>query len=120
PLAGGGTLNGNDANDGSAQAPVASLARAIELACEGRPAGAVCRDIYLDQGNYVSDAAVEIPSTVLPGGRPLVRIYGGFGATIACEGDACALTWERGPNVRSVIVREAPALGEGEWPYGKR
>lgn len=118
PVAGGGTLNGNDANDGSAQAPVATLARAIELACEGR--GRVvngdgeeevlpCRDIYLDEGVYPSREPVRIPSLETPGEEPFVRIYGGFSASIQCEYDECRLNWERPENTRSVIARSAPA-----------
>lgn len=127
PVAGGGTLNGNDLNDGSAQAPVATVNRAIELACADRTADEPCRDIYLDQGVYVSNEAIVIPGASTDAETIRVRIYGGFSATIECDGNDCELIWERTGNARSVIMRTAPtpssvgpAINGDAYPYGKK
>lgn len=109
PVAGGGSLNGNDANDGSAQAPVATLATAVQRACAGVPSGKSCRDIYVETGIYTSNAQLNLPTSSSPGELPYVRIYGGFQGTVACEGEACELRWERPEGLSSTLVREAPA-----------
>ncbi len=120
PEAGGGTLNGNDAHDGTALQPVATLARAIEIACDSVTEGEGCRDIYLDEGVYVSDREVMIPTASSPGALPHVRIYGGFAAAIDCDTDACTLIWERRAGAYSTIVREAPAPNGSQQPFGAR
>lgn len=107
PVAGGGTLNGNDANLGTAQAPVASIARALQLAC-AVPSGKSCRDIYVEEGGYSSAKQIDLPTSSAPGADPYVRIYGGFKATVSCDG-ACSLQWARPAGTRSTVVREAPA-----------
>lgn len=121
PEAGGGTLNGNDANDGTAQRPVATLQRAVQLACANLPLYAACRDVYVDRGVYVSDQPLVLPTPFIKlENKPYIRIYGGFEATVQCDGDDCSLHWTRSPTARSVFVREAPAMGSGDWPYGRR
>jgi len=125
PVGGGGTLNGNDSNDGAAQRPVATMARALQLACAAIPAGHSCRDIYVEHGIYSSAAQLTLPTSAAPGDQPYVRIYGGFKATVTC-GDDCELIWDRPAGTTSYIVREAPAPNDGlvvdgeRMPYGKR
>ena len=116
PVAGGGSLDGNDGNNGSAQRPVATLNRAMTLACA---AGPPCRDIYVQTGEYVSSSAITVP-TWAAAATPPVRIYGGFNVSVVgCETGTCALRWVRGTG-RSTFVREAPSANTAStWPYGE-
>ncbi|MFT6396952.1 MAG: hypothetical protein ACJAYU_001696 [Bradymonadia bacterium] len=113
PRSAGGSLDGNDANPGTAQRPVATLNRALALACGGT---AVCQDIFVSVGVFESSAAIE-----LPGGDPAaggVRIYGGFETRIDCSSGLCELTWERTAG-HSTIRRLAPAANTSSHPYGR-
>lgn len=121
PVGGGGNLNGDDANPGTAQAPVASLSRAIDLACQFLPSGESCRDIYVEAGDYVSNRPLVLPTIPKPGARPYVRIYGGFEPQLLCDERACRLEWERQPGLKSKFVRKAPPPGkETKKPFGAK
>lgn len=120
PVGGGGRLNGNDANDGSAQAPVATLARAIALACGG-PASEPCLDIYVEAAEFRSKQQLQIPATNFSGDLPRVRIYGGFVADLDCDDTSCSLAWTREPNRRTTWIREAPTPNTGaSFPFGNK
>ncbi len=113
PTAGGGALDGKDTNDGSAQRPVATVQRAIALACAN---GAPCKDIYLEATDFTSNAALRLPTFTATGPVPPVRIYGGFVATISC-GVICEIVWTRGTEGTG-LIREAPARGSSPRPFG--
>ncbi|MFZ5442622.1 MAG: putative metal-binding motif-containing protein [Myxococcota bacterium] len=115
PRAGQGTLDGNDANDGTRQRPVATLQAAIARAC---PQTGLCRDIYVEAADFTSNAAVVIPGRPLVNGAIPLRIYGGFDVSITCPGGACQLGWRRGTN-RTRWERQAPASVDSNYPYGR-
>lgn len=108
PVAGGGTLDGNDAHDGTAQHPVATLQHALSLACATSP----CKDIYLEAQTFTSSEPTTIP--VKTGVFP-VRIYGGFGVSLTCN-PSCSLAWVRGTS-QTVLERNSPANDGSSDPF---
>jgi hypothetical protein len=114
PVAGGGTLDGKDSNPGTSQLPVATVQRAVNLACASLP----CKDIYLAAKPFSSNVAIQLPTApAVAGAAPPVRIYGGFIATVVCTSTACSLQWTRGSD-KTTVIREAPAKGSGDTPFG--
>lgn len=115
PVAGGGLLDGNDSNPGSSQQPVATLGRALQLACQSGPP---CLDIYVEEGSYTSTSPIEIPTFTSSTQDIPVRIYGGFTANLTCTQVSCTLTWTRGTH-RSTFIRDpGPAGSDPAWPFG--
>lgn len=115
PLAGNGELDGKDTNPGSAQLPVASVQRALEIACATNP----CRDIFVEAAEFETNAPIRVPTFVINAGTPPpVRIYGGFTTGVSCSPIGCELTWTRG-NDATVMRRTAPAPNvASDRPYG--
>lgn len=118
PVGGGGSLDGNDSNPGTANRPVATLQRAINLACSAVGTDG-CRDIYMASGEYPTDTAPRLRGVSRIGSRAPLRIYGGFNATLAnCETGTCNLRWVRGEG-RSELIRESPSQQGGAYPFGR-
>ncbi len=114
PVAGGGSLDGRDTNPGTSQRPVATVQRALELACTGGPP---CRDIYIEAEEFSSNAAIDLPTFSTVGAVPPVRLYGGFVASVVCSPVACDLVWTRGTQA-TVLTRTAPAPTTSPRPFG--
>jgi hypothetical protein len=115
PVAGGGTLDGKDTNDGTAQRPVATVQRALALACA---AGAPCKDIYLEATEFASTSPIALPTFSTTTAVPPVRIYGGFTARVVCSPVTCDLAWTRG-NDATTLVRNSGPRGSGAYPFGQ-
>jgi len=111
PVAGGGSLDGTDNNDGTSQRPVATVQKAIQLACTQGPP---CTDIYIEDETFVSQSPIVVPPNL--SAIEHVRLYGGFDATVGCTGGSCRIGWQRGSK-RSTLVRQAPAAVEGSYPF---
>ncbi len=114
PVGGGGFLDGCDDNDGHNQRPVASLRRALQIACAN---GAPCRDIYVHNAVYTVDEALEIPTFEEEWEESPVRIFGGYESWAVCEGYDCHLEWQRGTG-RARLTRQPPARQGGPRPFG--
>lgn len=119
---GAGERDGKDTNPGTAQLPVATINRALQLACVNAP----CKDIFVASGEYESQSAIAVKTFadagVLPDGGvfPPARIYGGFRTTVACDDVTCTTTWVRAPNETTVLRRLAPAPDTAAgFPYGQ-
>lgn len=118
PVGGGGSLDGNDSNPGTANRPVATLQRAVALACASTGVDG-CKDIYMASGEYPTTRAPRLPGIVPVGSRAPLRIYGGFNATLVnCETGTCSLRWIRGEG-RSELIRQSPERQSGAYPFGR-
>ena len=113
PLSAGGTLDGNDTNPGTAQAPVATIQRALSLACDG---SGVCRDIFVGEGAYDSREAITLPGGA--GASAGVRMYGGFETALNCATGVCRLEWQRAES-QSTIRRLGPVEAASSYPFGR-
>jgi len=116
---GSGSLDGNDANKGKPQTPVASLQRALELAC-AVGAAEPCLDIFMEEGEFTAADMVVLPTSTYAGELPRVRIYGGFTARVECAGEDCSIEWSRELDAkRTTLTRRAPEPSTSEVaPFG--
>lgn len=114
------SLEGHDTHSGTKDRPVATIQRAIDLACAGGAATGVCKDIYVAEGDYISSEAIEIPTWATNFTRPPVRIYGGYKPTFGqCDYTVCDVRWER-KGERTTLTRIAPAANLAQaYPYGE-
>lgn len=114
------SLEGHDTHSGTKDRPVATIQRAIDLACAGGATTGVCKDIYVAKGTYESSSAIEIPTWAANFTRPPVRIYGGYTPTFGqCDYTVCDVRWER-KGEATTLVRTAPAANFAQsYPYGE-
>lgn len=108
-----GYRDGNDANPGTPLWPVATLERAVELACDGSGPDGACRDIYIEAETFALSTTLQAPTppSDYTGELPWLRIYGGFQAELDCPGgdEECGLVWSRGDR-RTRLRRLGPSF----------
>lgn len=116
------SVEGHDDHPGTKDRPVATIQKALELACN---AAGICKDIYVSAGTYRSSQALQIPTFAVSTLRPPVRIYGGYEPKFGqCNYQTCDLRWYR-TGAKTSFVRSAPlaqdAPNESEeyFPYGR-